>query len=140
MSFFGVRTEKNPLVTGYFESVNDKLADDEFFIHPFKGRIRMVDNGLYACEVRPVYPEFTLVVPCFFISFAGIVAFLFGFTGFGKVVFLLGVALGLVVHAFYQSTLYVWILRLQVRKLIGRKAELVRADDEVWSVVLYGKK
>lgn len=139
MVVFALHIREDPKVNGFMKKVNLKLNESNMLSRPFKGKCRRVGKELYVVSVTPLYPRFLFNVLCLLMLVSSILLKIAGFHTGSKIVFACVILAFFIINLFWMQDFYVLILRLQIRRLMGKAWPVQRGEALLLERLLNGK-
>lgn len=139
MPCFCIQTSDEPLVKHYFDTMHQRMNQDNLFKYPFSGGVRHLRHGIYAIEIEPRYPRVVLNGMAICLLAGAIMASILGAQTLALMMGATSAVALCVVNIFWSPSLYQLIMFVQVRRTLGRWTKVHRAEDKLIRMVLYGK-
>lgn len=144
MPVFALEVEDHAKVASYFRKIKDKILNPQFIGSPFAGSIAShkfdKNNRLYVIDIAPIYPRYFFNIILVFMFLAGIsIQLILGWMTIAWVIYGMTLVFLLILNSFWSPDLYRWIIKYQLRRLMGRKVLVKRADAQALRRLSIGK-
>lgn len=139
MVVFGLIVEENDLIRAYFGKMASRLRAYSW-LQPLKGNVgsrpyhqpcpkeersSYEPRRLYVIDVEPIYSQYVFNVMIVFLVVAAVtLQLVFSWTGIAYVVYGFAALCALLLNMFWSAWFYEAMVRVQLRRLIGRKVQV----------------